>query len=287
MNEKNNIFDNIMEKSLKTKKPIQGWRLKLHEIIFEADTPAGKAFDVALLIFILLSVAVVMLDSVESINVKIGEYLLLSEWFLTILFSIEYILRIITTGKPSKYIFSFFGIIDLLAVIPTYLSLIFIGGHYLLVIRVLRLLRIFRVLKLARFIGASEYLMISLKESRHKIGVFLGAVLTIVTIMGSLMYLIEGSETGFTSIPRSIYWAIVTLTTVGYGDIAPATVLGQAIASMIMILGYSIIAVPTGILTVEMTKAKKENTNTQVCSECNLDNHDDNALYCKKCGTRL
>jgi len=268
-------------------KPIQGWRLKLHDIIFEADTSAGKAFDVALLIFILASVIIVMLDSVKSINVKIGEFLLIAEWFFTILFTIEYILRIITTGKPSKYIFSFFGVIDFLAVIPTYLSLILVGSHYLVVIRVLRLLRIFRVLKLVRFIGASNYLMISLKESRHKIGVFLGAVFTIVVIMGSLMYLIEGPETGFTSIPRSIYWAIVTLTTVGYGDIAPGTVFGQAIASMIMILGYSIIAVPTGILTVEMTKVKKQITNTQVCSNCNLGNHDDDAVYCKNCGTKL
>ncbi|MCF8298912.1 MAG: ion transporter [Saprospiraceae bacterium] len=268
-------------------KPIKGWKLKLHDIIFEADTPAGKAFDVALLIFILISVIVVMLDSVKSINIKIGNYLFIAEWILTILFSIEYILRIITTGKPSKYIFSFFGIIDFLAIVPTYLSVIMVGGHYLVVIRILRLLRIFRVLKLVRFVGASTYLMVSLKESRHKIGVFLGAVLTIVTIMGSLMYLIEGPETGFTSIPMSIYWAIVTLTTVGYGDIAPATVLGQAIASVIMIMGYAIIAVPTGIITVEMAKAKKQNTNTQVCSHCNLENHDDDAIYCKNCGTKL
>ncbi|MBC8147708.1 MAG: ion transporter [Bacteroidetes bacterium] len=276
-----------MSENKQDNKPVIGWKLKLHDIIFEADTPAGKAFDIALLIFILSSIVVVMLDSVNSINSKIGNYLFIAEWLFTILFSVEYILRIISTGKPAKYIFSFFGIIDFLAIIPTYLSLIFVGSHYLIVIRVLRLLRIFRVLKLVRFIRASNDLMITLKESRHKIGVFLGAVLTIVTIMGSLMYLIEGPQTGFTSIPRSIYWAIVTLTTVGYGDIAPGSVLGQAIASVIMIMGYSIIAVPTGIITVGLAKAKGTRTNTQCCSQCNHQNHDDDAVHCKNCGTKL
>jgi voltage-gated potassium channel len=196
-------------------------------------------------------------------------------------------LRIILTKKSSTYIFSFYGIIDLLAIIPTYLSIIVAGPHFLLVIRILRLLRVFRVLKLARFVKASAVLVLALKNSRHKIIVFLEVILTLVTIMGSLMYLIEGPENGFTSIPRSIYWAIVTITTVGYGDIAPNTVLGQSLASMLMIIGYAIIAVPTGIMSVEIARAGTGNTNTQVCNNCNCSDHADDAKFCKICGEKL
>lgn len=261
------------------------WRSKLHEIIFEADTPIGKLFDVVLLILIVVSVLVVILDSVASLNARFGLYFYYAEWFFTILFTLEYMLRIITTKHPSKYIFSFYGIIDLLAILPTYLSLILRGTQFLLVIRMLRLLRVFRVLKLARYVGASAVLAIALRNSRHKIIVFLEVVLTLVVIMGSLMYLIEGPANGFTSIPLSIYWAIVTLTTVGYGDIAPQTFLGQSLASVIMIIGYAIIAVPTGIISVEMSKAS--DTNTQVCENCHSKFHDDDAKFCKNCGEEL
>jgi len=261
------------------------FRVKLHEVIFEADTPAGKLFDVMLLLFIVLSVVAVLVDSVRPIHDKYGHLLLVAEWIFTILFTLEYILRIISANRPSVYIFSFYGIIDLLAILPTYLSLFMAGSQYLLVIRILRLLRVFRVLKLARYVGASRILAIALRNSRHKIIVFLEVVLTLVVIMGSLMYLIEGEPNGFSSIPRSIYWAIVTLTTVGYGDIAPQTVLGQFMASIIMIIGYAIIAVPTGIISVEMAKANR--TNTQVCQNCHCSDHDDDARFCKQCGEPL
>lgn len=259
-----------------------GFRAHIHEIIFEAETPSGRTFDLVLLVMIVLSVFAVLLDSVPSIHNRFGNELLVAEWVFTILFTGEYLLRIISAVRPSKYIFSFYGIIDLLAILPTYLSLVMVGSQYLLVIRVLRLLRVFRVLKLARYVGASRVLAIALKNSRHKIVVFLEVVLTLVVIMGSLMYLIEGEEHGFTSIPRAIYWAIVTLTTVGYGDIAPQTVVGQFLASIIMIIGYAIIAVPTGIISVEMAKATQ--TSTRVCKECHCADHDDNAKYCKNCG---
>ncbi len=269
-------------------KPKNSTKERLHEIIFEADTKAGKFFDEILLVFILISVGVVMVDSVPSIQLDYKPYLNIAEWFFTIVFSLEYLLRIWTTKIKSKYIFSFFGIIDLLSVLPTYLSLFLIGSHFLVVIRILRLLRVFRVLKLVQFMGASRLLLRSFTNSRHKIMVFFLLVLLIVTIMGSIMYIIESPEDGFTSIPRSIYWAIVTLTTVGYGDIAPQTVFGQFIASIVMLMGYAIIAVPTGIITNEIIQEnKKNNTNTQVCSNCNADNHDDDAKYCKYCGTKL
>lgn len=266
-------------------KEYAGWRGQLHDIIFEAETPSGKFFDITLLILIVLSVFAVLIDSVASIHLQYGNILLIAEWIFTILFTLEYLLRIYTTLKPQRYILSFYGVIDLLAILPTYLSLIFAGTQYLLVIRMLRLLRVFRVLKLARYVGASNVLGIALKNSRHKIIVFLEVVITMVVIMGSLMYLIEGPENGFKSIPLSIYWAIVTLTTVGYGDIAPHTFLGQVLASVIMIIGYAIIAVPTGIVSVEMAKAK--NINTEVCPECHYQYHDDDAKFCKKCGTKL
>ncbi|MCB2220004.1 MAG: ion transporter [Bacteroidetes bacterium] len=266
---------------------LTGWRKKLHDIIFEAETPLGKTFDVTLLVLIVLSVFAVLIDSVPGIHQKYGDLLFMAEWIFTILFSIEYLLRIYTTFRPKKYIFSFYGIIDLLAILPTYLSLVLIGSQYLLVIRMLRLLRVFRVLKLARYVGASHVLAIAMKNSRHKIVVFLEVVVTMVVIMGSLMYLIEGPENGFKSIPLSIYWAIVTLTTVGYGDIAPQTFLGQLLASVIMITGYAIIAVPTGIISVEMAKAKDTPVSTQICPDCHYDYHDQDAVYCKKCGSKL
>lgn len=273
----------------KTKTKISTKEL-MHRIIFEADTPAGKLFDVLLLVFIMLSVLTVMLDSVPNIHSKMPQLFFDLEWFFTIIFTIEYLLRIYTVSKPFKnYIFSFYGIIDFLAILPTYLSILIAGSQYLMVIRIFRMIRVFRILKLGRFIGATELLKKSILSSRHKIFVFLEVVLTVVFIMGSLMYLIEGPESGFTSIPRGIYWAIVTLTTVGYGDIAPVTVMGQFVASVVMILGYAIIAVPTGIITVEMQKmeSKKLHLNTQVCSNCYFDAHDDDAKFCKHCGSKL
>ncbi|KGL63675.1 ion transporter [Polaribacter sp. Hel1_85] len=265
------------------------WKHRLHEIIYEADTRAGKLFDVVLLIAILASILLVMLESVESFDAKYHNFLNISEWIITILFSIEYILRIISIKKPLKYIFSFYGIIDLLSTIPKYLSLFFIGSHHLAALRALRLLRIFRILKLARYIGASNRLLLALRASKAKISVFLFFVMILCVILGTVMYMVEGAENGFTSIPRSVYWAIVTLTTVGYGDIAPHTPLGQFIASIIMILGYAIIAIPTGIVSSEITKNtdNKIHTNTQACKNCAAENHKDGAQFCYNCGSKL
>lgn len=270
-----------------TKKPERTWRKVLHEVIFEADTPAGKWFDVILIISIVLSVIVVMLDSISAIRSVHGNVLYFIEWFFTILFTIEYIFRLISVGKPLRYATSFFGVIDLLAILPTYLDLVIPGSHYLTVIRVLRVLRIFRVLKLVQYLAEAKLLMQALRASRKKITVFLFAVLTMVVILGSLIYIIEGEKHGFTSIPRSIYWAIVTLTTVGYGDISPRTGAGQALAAVIMILGYSIIAVPTGIMSVEIARAKEHQITTQACPECSAEGHDSDAVFCKYCGARL
>ena len=268
--------------------PLSPFRKRLHEIIFEADTPAGKLFDVLLLWAILLSVLAVMLESVESINAVYGNELRILEWTFTFIFTFEYIARIIAIGKPLKYIFSFYGIIDLISIIPTYLGLFIAGSHTLSIIRSIRLLRVFRILKLVQFISEADILVKALKASREKIVVFLFAVLSLTFILGTVMYLIETPEAGFTSIPRSIYWAIVTLTTVGYGDIAPQTVIGQTLASLIMIIGYAIIAVPTGIVGTELAKSTpKTKVNTQSCSECSLEGHDNDAEYCKYCGYKL
>jgi voltage-gated potassium channel len=261
------------------------WQKTLHDIIFEADTKAGKRFDIILMFLIGLSVSAVLIDSMPEAHQRYGILLLRLEWAFTIIFTIEYILRIYTTRKPLKYVFSFYGIIDFMAILPTYLSLVFAGTQFLLIIRILRLMRVFRVLKLARYVRASDVLRIALRNSKHKIIVFLEVVIIIVTIVGSLIYLIEGPESGFTSIPISIYWAVVTLTTVGYGDLAPVTFFGRFLASIVMIIGYAIIAVPTGILSVEMVKANS--TNTRVCPSCNFDRHDDDSAYCKKCGEEL
>ncbi len=270
------------------KQTLSNWRFKLHEVIFEADTSAGKWFDVLLIVSILLSVISVMLDSVGSIREVFGWWLYRIEWLFTILFTIEYILRLICVGRPLRYTTSFYGIVDLLAIIPTYLSIILPGSQYLLVIRILRILRIFRVLKLVQYMSETRLLRQALRDSRRKITVFLFTVLTMVVIFGSLMYLIEGPVHGFTSIPRSIYWAIVTLTTVGYGDISPQTGPGQFLAALIMILGYSIIAVPTGIVTVAIAKAEsKAEFRTQSCPQCSAEGHDHDAKFCKYCGAQL
>jgi len=259
----------------------------MHEVIFEADTSAGKCFDILLIVSIIGSVIAVMLDSVHSIHQQYGAILYQVEWFFTILFSVEYVARIISVGRPVRYMTSFFGIVDLLAILPTYLSVLIPGSQYLLVIRVLRVLRIFRVLKLALYISEARLLRQALRASKHKIIVFLFAVMTIVIIMGSIMYLVEGERHGFTSIPRSIYWAIVTLTTVGYGDISPQTNFGQALAAMIMILGYGIIAVPTGIVTVELSRAQIRRQSERACPECGRHDHDSDAVHCKYCGAKL
>lgn len=273
--------------SAKKKNFYSQWRVRLHEIIFEADTPAGKWFDILLIASILASVVAVMLDSVAPIREEYGALLLAIEWFFTILFTIEYVLRLISVGRPILYATSFFGIVDLVSIVPTYLSLLIVESKYLLVIRILRILRVFRVFKLVQYVGEAALLMRALRASRRKITVFLFTVLTLVVIFGSLMYLIEGEENGFTSIPRSIYWSIVTLTTVGYGDISPKTAFGQMIAAMIMVLGYGIIAVPTGIVTVEMSQVVGQKVSTRSCLQCGTEGHDSDAVFCKRCGVRL
>jgi voltage-gated potassium channel len=263
------------------------WRERLHEIIFEAETPEGKAFDVALLVCIVASVVTVLLESVGPIRAEYGPILRGLEWGFTLLFTVEYVLRLVSVGRPMGYALSFFGIVDLLAIVPTYLSVFVAGAQSLIVIRALRLLRIFRVLKLAHFVGEARMLRAALHASLRKITVFLGTVLTIVLIVGSLMYLVEGEASGFSSIPQGMYWAIVTLTTVGYGDIAPQTILGKLLASVVMILGYGIIAVPTGIVTVELAHARRMPITTEACPDCGSGGHDSDADFCKFCGARL
>lgn len=267
--------------------PDASWRRKLHEIIFEADTFGGRVFDVVLICAIILSVIVVILDSVNSYQQRFGSFLYAAEWFFTILFSLEYILRLISVRRPWRYALSFFGIIDILSILPTYASLFVPGVQYLLTVRILRLLRIFRVLKLTEFISEAQTLTTALRASAKKIGVFILTVLTLVTVIGSLIYVIEGEENGFKDIPTSIYWAIVTLTTVGYGDLSPKTALGQFFASIVMILGYGIIAVPTGIVTVELSRTSKTNFSTQSCPNCLMEGHDSDAVHCKYCGAML
>lgn len=265
-----------------------GLRLKVYDIIFESDTPSGKFFDVALLICIILSVCIVFLESVQDIKEAWGKWFTILEWFFTGIFTIEYLARLWVVLHKRKYIFSFFGIVDLMSILPTYLSIFFVGAHSLMVIRSLRLLRVFRIFKLARFIGEGQHLARALRASQYKIIVFLTTVVTAVIIFGTLIYLIEGTENGFTSIPLSIYWAIVTMTTVGYGDIAPQTILGQTVAAIIMIMGYGIIAVPTGIVTAEMMQIKsQERITTQVCPHCLKDGHDIDAVFCKYCAKKL
>ena len=271
--------------------PKRGYRARLHEIIFESDTAAGKLFDVALLWAIVLSVIVVLLESVASFRLRYGAELRAAEWIFTGLFTLEYVLRLIAVREPLRYARSFFGIVDLMAIIPTFVSVLVPGAHSLLVVRVLRLLRVFRVLKLGSFLGQAELLMSALRSSRQKIIVFLGAVLSIVVITGAVMYLIEGEANGFDNIPRGMYWAIVTLTTVGFGDITPKTVPGQFVASLLMILGYGVIAVPTGIVSVELAEASRlaarGAVSVQACPSCGAEGHDHDARHCKYCGTAL
>lgn len=261
---------------------------KTHEIIFEADTPMGKLFDVVLIALIVLSVLTVMLDSVKGFRAVFAREFYIAEWVFTVLFTIEYILRLACIERPARYARSFFGIVDLLAILPTYLSLFIEGSHYLLVIRLLRVLRVFRVLKIVQYVGEADHLMSALIASRRKITIFLFAVFTVATIAGSLMYMIEGEASGFTSIPRSIYWSVVTLTTVGYGDISPVTPVGQALATLIMLMGYGIIAVPTGIVTVELARAApRESLSIRACHSCGGEFHAPDAKYCKHCGEKL
>lgn len=263
-------------------------RRKFHEVIYEADTPAGKLFDVFLLFLILISIAAVMLESVADIKLKYGEELAIIEWIITVFFTLEYVGRILSVGKPLKYIFSFYGIIDLLATLPAYIDLIFPGLHFLLSLRALRLLRVFRILKLVHFVGAGNSLMAALKKSRTKIAVFLFTVIVMCIILGTVMYMVEGPESGFTSIPMSVYWTIVTLTTVGFGDITPQTPFGQFLSIIIMILGYGIIAVPTGLVTAQfMSKEDEVEENTQSCPNCAAEHHRDDAKYCYHCGHLL
>lgn len=264
-------------------------RRKLHRIIYEADTPTGKLFDIILLILILISIAAIMFESVAAIRFKYGHMLHIIEWTITILFTIEYIARILTVRKPIKYVLSAYGIIDLLAILPSYISLLLPGAHLLASLRAVRLLRVFRILKLGHFVGASHMLMIALRRSRDKIFVFLFTVIILCVIFGTLMYMIEGPLNGFSDIPVSIYWTIVTLTTVGFGDITPQTGLGQFLSMVIMIMGYGIIAVPTGIVTSEIVNKKPGNqpTNTTSCPNCNETNHKDYANFCYNCGGKL
>ena len=263
------------------------WRGRVYDIIFLHDTPAGKTFDVALIAAIVLSVVVVMLDSVESVSASQRDTFRVAEWIFTLLFSLEYGLRLMTVRKASSYALSFFGIVDLLAVLPTYLSLLLPGGQYLIVIRLLRVLRVFRVLKLAQYVGEARVLVTALRASRYKITVFLFTVLTIVVVVGSTMFVIEGPEAGFTSIPRGVYWAVVTLTTVGYGDIHPLTPQGQFLAALVMIMGYGIIAVPTGIVTVELANQSRRAGSPGFCPSCLSRDHDQDARHCRVCGARL
>ena len=266
---------------------LHGWRAKAHEIIFEADTPAGRAFDIALIVTILVSVVAVMLESVAPIRARYGSVLRITEWVITVVFTIEYILRLLCVGQPARYARSFFGIIDLLAILPTYISFFIPGAQALAVVRVLRILRVFRVLKLVQYVKEASVLRQALINSGRKILVFVFVVFTIVIIVGAMMYLVEGEAAGFTSIPISVYWAVVTLTTVGYGDIAPVTALGQFLSAVLMIMGYGIIAVPTGIVTTELVRGQQGEMTTQACHECSLEGHDPDAKYCKGCGAQL
>ena len=261
-------------------------RLIVEEVIFGVETRWGRMFDVVLLWAIVLSLVAIMLESVPAFREIHGRSLYIIEWVFTIFFTLEYALRLWASEEPKKYAFSFLGIVDLLAIIPTYLSLLVVGSHFLLVIRAIRLLRVFRILKLVRYLKGAQMLITAIKASKEKVFVFLTAVVTLAVILGTLMYMVEGGENGFDSIPRSIYWAIVTLTTVGYGDIAPGTTLGQFFAALIMILGYSIIAVPTGIVSVEVAKASRVPSDS-TCSRCGETEHLPESRFCRRCGEKL
>ncbi|HEY0930750.1 MAG TPA: ion transporter [Gemmatimonas sp.] len=268
--------------------PADSRRARLHQIIFEADTFAGRAFDVGLIALIVVSIVAVSVETLRDLSPRTQSVMVVLEWALTAIFTLEYILRLVAVRKPLRYATSFFGVVDLLAILPSWLGLFIPGAQALLVVRVLRLLRIFRILKLARFLSEAERLTHALRASMRKIAVFLLTVATIVVIVGSIMFVVEGPENGFTSLPVSMYWAVVTLTTVGYGDIAPRTPLGQTLASLVMILGYGIIAVPTGIVTSELTAGRfQHGVSTQSCPSCSAGGHDLDAKYCRVCGTML
>ncbi|MCM8530784.1 MAG: ion transporter [Lentisphaeraceae bacterium] len=275
-----------------TENELKPWQNRLHEIIYEADTPTGKLFDVVLIVAILFSVLAVMLETVDDIYQKYEFTFFCLEWFFTAIFTVEYILRLVTILKPTKYMFSFFGIIDLLAILPSYVGIFLVESqvHSLAIVRILRVFRIFRVLKLTPYLSEANILTRALKASRRKVFIFFSSVLFLSVILGAIMFLIENSSNAqFSSIPKGIYWAIVTITTVGYGDISPVTTQGQFLSAFVMILGYAIIAVPTGIVTVEITEAMKKaaNQNTQVCPSCTKEGHDKDANNCKYCGNKL
>jgi len=266
---------------------LKGHRAKLHEIIFEAETTMGRLFDVGLLCAIFLSISVVLLESISEIDLAYGEVFGKIEWALTIFFTLEYLLRLYCVLKPLNYAFSFYGIIDLLAILPSYLSLVLFETHSFLLLRAFRLLRVFRILKLGRYVQESAILVKALHASRVKISVFIMGVLSMVLVVGASMYFIEGEASGFTSIPQGMYWAIVTMTTVGYGDLTPQTPLGQAVASGVMILGYGIIAVPTGIVSAEIAQVSREHANTISCPGCAREGHAIDAKFCRHCGIKL
>ena len=262
-------------------------RDRVRIVIFEAETPAGRTFDVLLIIAIIASVLAVMVDTVPAIHARWGGWFYIAEWVFTILFLVEYLVRLWCIDDRLRFARSFFGVIDLLCILPSFLGLFIVGAHNLLVIRILRVLRVFRVLRMVRYVNEAELLLDALRNSRRKITVFISTVVALVVIFGSLMYLIEGEANGFTSIPKSVYWAVITLTTVGYGDLVPLTPLGQAVATIVMIMGYGIIAVPTGIITLEMNQAQQRRANTRICSNCSHEGHSSDARYCEHCGERL
>jgi len=268
-------------------KPLAGWRLKFYTVIFEADTRAGRWFDQALIAVILASVAVVVADSVQAINQQFHTQLNLLEWFFTLVFSLEYVARLASVRHPMRYALSFYGVIDLLALLPTYLALLVPEVGVLIDVRILRLLRVFRVFKLTAYVSEYQVIGHALRASQRKIMVFLAAVMMIVLVIGTVMYVVEGPANGFTSIPTSVYWAITTMTTVGFGDITPKTDLGRLIASLMMLLGWGTLAVPTGIVTAEMTHGRKIPTTTRSCHECLTEGHVPNAHFCNNCGARL
>ena len=262
-------------------------RQRLHEVIFEAETPAGRAFDVALLVSIIASVVVVLVESVRAVHAAYFEWFYLAEWFFTILFTVEYVLRLYAVREPLRYARSFYGVVDLLAILPGYLSLFVPGAQALAVVRILRLLRVFRILKLAAYLNESGELWRAMLASRRKITIFLFTVSTVVIVVGALMHLVEGPENGFTDIPVSVYWAVVTLTTVGYGDLAPITPLGRFLAVLVMLMGYGVIAVPTGIVTAELTRGMRDEVTNSACPNCGAEGHRPDADYCRRCGAKL
>jgi voltage-gated potassium channel len=270
------------------KEKYKRWKQRGYIIIFQSDTKPGRLFDIILLILIFTSVSLVILESVPAVDYQFGSLLKIGEWIITIAFTLEYAARIIVARNPLRYIFSFFGLVDLLSILPTYLSFFSSAAHNLMVIRALRLLRVFRILKLNRYTSEGSLILAALRSARHKISVFLFAILMIVLIMGTLMYLIEGGKNGFTSIPKGIYWAIVTITTVGYGDLTPTTSLGQFFSALLMIIGYAIIAVPTGIMTAEISYGiRTGKMRIFRCPGCSHETHESDAEYCRKCGTKL